>query len=226
MSARFPLRIVDGLALPVDVRQLLRPGEAMADREGRQHRLPRWFYEIPTWDVARETNITPNFHVWEFIDVDVRETERLRAAWPRYVPCAVTLLAAHLELFRQRVGTYVHVAANGGYRSPAHRRSTHASTHCWGTAVNLYRVGDDWLESERAIARYRRVLRELMPAVYVRPYGAGIGEADDHLHLDLGFTEVVPHGAPAAPDQGWDDRLDDAPEAEDDEGTAEPGGGS
>lgn len=216
MSSRFPLRIVDGLALPKETRRLLRPGEALADREGRLHRLPRFFYEIPEWDVALRTQITPNFKLWEFLDVDVREVEPLRAAWPRYIPCAVTLLAAHLELLRHTTGTYVHVAANGGYRSPAHRLSTHASPHCWGTAANLYRIGDDWLDDERTIAKYRRVVRRVMPAVYVRPYGAGVGEADDHLHLDLGFTEVVPHGAPAAPDPGWDDRLDDAP---DDDGT-------
>ena len=89
---------------------------------------------------ARE--LTPNFGLWEFIDVDVREAEPLRR-FPRYVPCAVTLLARALERFRDHVGTFVHVAANGGYRSPAHALTAHASPHCWGTAANIYRIGDD-----------------------------------------------------------------------------------
>ena len=27
-----------------------------------------------------------------------------------------------------------------------------------------------------------------MPGVWVRPYGHGDGEADDHLHIDIGYT--------------------------------------
>jgi hypothetical protein len=51
--------------------------------------------------------------------VDVREVEAMRT-FPRYVPCAVALLATALEVFRAEVGTFVHIAANGGYRSPGH----------------------------------------------------------------------------------------------------------
>jgi hypothetical protein len=28
----------------------------------------------------------------------------------------------------------------------------------------------------------------------VRPYGPELGEADDHLHVDLGWSVTVPHG--------------------------------
>jgi hypothetical protein len=191
-----PLQVVDGARLGDELRRILRPGELMRGRDGRLRRLPRFFYRVPTWDVALEAELSPNFEVWEFLNVDVRETERLRSGWPRYLPCAVSLLASYLELFRREVGTYVHISANGGYRSPAHRLSTHASTHCWGTAANLYRVGDDWLDDEKTIAKYARVARRLMPGLYVRPYGGGVGQADDHLHLDLGWTVVVPHGVP------------------------------
>jgi len=192
----FTLRVVDGLKLDDGLRRILRPGELMRDRDGRLRRLPRFFYEIPSWETALETPLSPHFETWEFLNVDVRETERLRSDWPRYLPCAVTLTASFLELFRREVDTYVHIAANGGYRSPAHALSTHASPHCWGTAANIYRVGDDWLDGEKTIARYVKVARRLMPGVYARPYGHGVGEADDHLHLDLGWTLVVPHGVP------------------------------
>lgn len=194
--AEFPFRWVDGLTLGEEYRAVLRPGELMRDRSRRLRRLPRFFYEIPSWEAARDTDLTPHFKVWEFINSDVREADLLRRSWPRYIPCAVAVLAAQLELFRVAVGTYVHVAANGGYRSPAHRLSTHASTHCWGTAVNVYRVGSDWLDDEKTIQRFARIARETIPGLWTRPWGSAAGEADDHLHLDLGYTEAVPHDAP------------------------------
>jgi len=192
----FTLEVVDGLKLGDELRRILRPGELMRDRDGRLRRLPRFFYRIPSWEVALETPLSPHFEIWEFLNVDVRETERLRSDWPRFLPCAVSMIASFLELLRREVDTYVHISANGGYRSPAHRLSTHASTHCWGTAANVYRVGDDWLDGEKTIARYARIAERLMPGLYVRPYGHGKGEADDHLHVDLGWTIVVPHGVP------------------------------
>jgi len=212
--ADFPLRVVDGMGLDDEYRALLRPGELMRDRGGRLRRLPRFFYEIPSWDVALETGLSTNFEVWEFLNVDVREAEALRSEWPRYLPCAVSALAAFLELLRREVGTYVHIAANGGYRSPAHALSTHASTHCWGTAANIYRVGDDWMDDAKTIARYARTAEKLLPGLYVRPYGPGVGEADDHLHVDLGWSVTVPHGT-----AGERARREDGV----DTGTASPG---
>lgn len=202
MPAELPLRVVDGLALDPQVRAILRPGETLPTRDGRLRRLPRYFYEVPSWEVALETPLSPHFEVWEFLNVDVREVERLRMGWPRYLPCGVSLLAVHLELLRSEVDTYVHVAANGGYRSPLHRLSAHASTHCWGTAANLYRIGDDWLDDRKTIEKYARMVQKLMPGVFVRPYGHGVGESDDHLHLDLGWTAVVPYGTPGESEEG------------------------
>lgn len=195
MRERFPLQVVDGLELPAAYRAVLRPGETMHDRHGRARRLPRFFFEIPSWEEALETELTEHFALWEFLNVDVWEAELLRSRWPRYVPCAVTQLAVHLELLRRELGTYVHIAANGGYRSPGHRLSTHASPHCWGTAVNVYKIGDEMLDTQTALVRAARQVRKLMPGVYVRPYGHGVGETDDHLHLDLGYTATVPHNA-------------------------------
>jgi len=188
------LEVVDGLTLPARERQVLRPGELVRGRDGFTRRLPRWFYRVPSWDVALEVSLTPHFKLWEFLDVDVREHEMLRVDGPRYVPLAVTMLAAALEAFRREVNTYVHISANGGYRSPSHRLSTHASVHCWGVAANLYTVGDDLLDDVKNISRYSDVARAVFPAFEVLPFGSGVGQTDDHLHLDLGYVTVTPHG--------------------------------
>ena len=194
------LKMVDGTTLGAEYRAILRPGELMRDRARKLRRLPRFFYEIPSWDVALDTQLAPHFQLWEFINVDVRETELLRASWPRYIPCAVSLLAAYLELLRMEVGTYVHVAANGGYRSPSHKFSGHASPHLWGTAANIYRIGDDWLDDEKNITRYGRIAQRVLPGIRALPWGHGVGETDDQLHLDLGYTVVVPSDAPGEED--------------------------
>jgi hypothetical protein len=190
-----PLRVVDGRRLDERFRAVLRPGELVADWEGRARRLPRYFYEVPTWDVAMETQLTPHFGLWELLDVDFREAEVMRT-FPRYVPCAITLLATCLEVFRERMGTVVRIAANGGYRSPGHRLNEHASTHSWGTAANIYRIGSDLMDSKEKIEKFSRQARELLPGIWARPFGAGPGFAFDHVHLDLGYASVVPHDAP------------------------------
>ncbi len=193
----FKLKVVDGLGLPDDVRGALRPGATVEDAQGRQRALPRFFYEIPSWDVATETVLAPSFGLYEFIHVDLHEAHVLHQ-FPRYVPCAVTALAAHLSVLRQTFGTYVHVSANGGYRSPAHQRTTpDALDHAWGTAADLYRVGDDFLDTRDAIEDYAARIQALLPGVWIAPYGADPGQADDHLHLSLGyFTLTPPNAAP------------------------------
>ena len=193
------LRTVDGCALDAELRRVLRPGELLVDRDGRPRRLPRFFYEVDSWQTARETYLSPHFALWELISVDVREAEAQRG-FPRYVPCAVALLAAHLEVFRERVKTYVRIAANGGYRTPAHALSTHASTHCWGTAANVYRIGDEYLDDREKIERFGAIATKALPALWARPYGHTIGLADDHLHLDLGYVTLVPRDAPGEDD--------------------------
>lgn len=188
-----PLPLVDACDVDDTRRNALRPGEWLEDRDGASHQLPRWFYEVDSWDAATKTQVAEHFTLHEFMGVDVREARSLRL-FPRYVPIAVTGLAAHLELLRQAVGTYVWIAANGGYRSPAHALTDHASTHCWGTAANIYRIGDDWLDTEERIERYAAVVRRIAPAIWVRPFGHEKGFADDHLHVDLGYTRQAPRG--------------------------------
>lgn len=194
-SNRFPLPIVDGIRLDKSVRDALLPGRIVYDSQGNARRLPRYFYEIPTWNHAMSLPLSPNFALWEFIQTDVREAAVLRG-FPRYVPCAITLLAASLERFRDAVGTFVHIAANGGYRSPGHALSTNATPHCWGTAVNIYRVGTMFLDDRQSIERYAAVARQALPGVWTRPFGIDPGQTDDHLHIDLGFVLSMPRGAP------------------------------
>jgi hypothetical protein len=185
------LPVVDGLDLPEPHRRLLRPGEMMASRNGNVHRLPRFFYAVESSAVAVETQLTPNFALWEFIEVDLREPALLRA-YPRYVPCAITVLAMALEVFRETVGAPVRIAANGGYRSPAHACSVSASPHCWGTAANVFRIVNDYIDTAERINRFAEVACRALAACWTRPFGPGAGHADDHLHVDLGYVTVVP----------------------------------
>jgi hypothetical protein len=194
-SPSLPLRIVDGRRLEKKYRDALRPGELLSDAQGQAHVLPRYFYEVPSWDAAIGLQLSEHFALWEFIHTDVHEAAPLRT-FPRYVPCAITLLALALEQFRDAVRAFVHVAANGGYRSPGHALTVHATPHAWGTAVNIYRIGDRMLDERDVLEQYAEVAYRSMPGVYVRPFGTKPGFTDDHLHLDFGYVLAVPRGAP------------------------------
>ena len=194
-TSSISLRIVDGRRLEKKFRDVLRPGGVLSDSQGQAHALPRYFYEIPSWDVAIKLQLSEHFALWEFIHTDVHEAEPLRT-FPRYVPCAVTLMALGLEQFRDAVGNYVHIAANGGYRSPAHALSAYATPHAWGTAVNIYKIGDTMLDERDVLEYYAEIAYRSMPGVYVRPFGNLPGYTDDHLHLDFGYVIAVPRGAP------------------------------
>ena len=192
--ASFGLRLVDGRRLDQPYRSALLPGELLMDHGGQARLLPRYFYEIDSWAQARDTLLAPHFAVSEFIHTDVREAEPLRV-FPRYIPCATALLAIALEQFRSEVGTHVFIGANGGYCSPRHARVGGASPHCWGTAANIYRVGDTYLDNHEAIARYARIVSELLPTAWTRPLGPEHQWTDDHLHMDLGYVVSVPREA-------------------------------
>jgi hypothetical protein len=111
------------------------------------------------------------------------------------VPCAVSLLARYLEEFRSRVEAPVCVSVNGGYRSPGHARArNYASPHHWATAADIYRVGDNWIDNSKMIGRYAQIAESIGPEISARPFGYGPGETDDHLHVDIGFVTLVPHG--------------------------------
>lgn len=198
MNTARDLPVVDGLRLPADLRALLRPDEAVPDRFGQLHRLPRFFYEVRSWSQAKELSLTAHIRLSELLIVDGREAPRLLEEFPHYVPCAISLLARVLEDFRAKAGAPVFVAANGGYRSPAHRLSPVANPHQWAAAADLYRVGDTWLNTQTAIEKYAALARDLAPELNVLPYGHLTGETDDHLHLDLGYARLVPGGCDEA----------------------------
>ena len=186
------LRPIDGLKLPEQYRVLLRPGETEADLYGRAHHLPRFFYEITSWQQAHDVRLAPHFTLAELMLVDCREARLLLGQFPHYVPCAIVLLARLLEDFRREVDAPVFISANGGYRSPAHQIGGARSIHAWGTAANIYRVGDTFLNDVKSIGKYGAIAASLSPVVFVRPFGSERGQTDDHLHIDLGFASLTP----------------------------------
>jgi hypothetical protein len=186
------VQAIDGLHLPEAHRVLLRPGETETDLNGNVHHLPRFFYEIASWQEAHEIRLASHFTLAELMLVDCREAQLLLSQFPHYVPCAIVLLARLLEDFRREVDAPVFISANGGYRSPSHRIGGAKSIHAWATAANIYRVGDTFLSDAKSIEKYRAIAAALGPAVFVRPFGREQGQTDDHLHIDLGYTSLTP----------------------------------
>jgi hypothetical protein len=186
------LKVVDAFDLDDELRSILKPGEMVRDPQGRRHRLPRYFYEIPSHEAAVTTRLTPHFGVNEFILNDLKEAPRLQQ-FPRYIPCAVRLLTFYLEQFRVACGASVHIAVNGGYRSPSHKLAHGASAHMWGTAADVYRIGSQILKTKELIEKYNDVAEDVSEDVNVLPYGPVTGQnADDHVHLDLGYLTLIP----------------------------------
>lgn len=186
------LKVVDAFDLDDELRAILKPGEMVRDSQGRRHRLPRYFYEIPSKEAAMATRLTPHFAINEFILSDLKEAGRLQQ-YPRYIPCATRILAFYLEQFRTACGASVHIAVNGGYRSPSHKLSLNATPHMWGTAADVYRIGSNIIKTKEAIEKYNEIAEDLSDEVNVLPYGHVTGRnADDHVHLDLGYITLVP----------------------------------
>ena len=186
------LHAVDGFDLPQEYLVLLRPSEAEKDFQGNIHRLPRFFYEISSWQEAHEIRAAPHFTLSELMLVDCREGRLLLSQFPHYVPCAIVLLARFLEDFRREVDAPVFISANGGYRSPAHQIGGAKSIHAWGTAANIYRIGDIFLNDAKSIEKFGSIAASLSPAVFVQAFGRERGQTDDHLHIDLGFVSLTP----------------------------------
>jgi hypothetical protein len=188
MTGTEQLKAVDGLTLSADHRAALRPGEAITANNGALHHLPRFFFVIPSWKEAHSLRVSSHFALSELITVDSREADLLLRTFPHYVPCAILALARYLEDFRREVDAPVFISANGGYRSPSHRINSDVSLHSWGTAADIYRVGDTYLNDEKSINRYAGIATSLGLEVFARPYQEG----DDHLQVDLGYLTLVP----------------------------------
>jgi hypothetical protein len=192
MSEPQPIKVVDAFDLDDELRTLLKPGEMVKDAEGRRHRLPRYFYEIPDHEAAVSIRLSPHFGLNEFTLVDLKEAARLQQ-FPRYVPCAVRVLAFYLEQFRREAGASVHIPVNGGYRSPSHKLSLTATPHMWATAADIYRIGTTILKGKETIEKYNSIAEDLSDDIHILPYGHVTGaNADDHVHFDLGYITVIP----------------------------------
>jgi hypothetical protein len=191
MNDALPLPVVDVESLEEEYRRLLLPSPSMMGVDGRALMRPRYFYEVDSWETALRVELSPHFALWEFIDVDVREPSLLRS-FPRYVPCAVSVLAVHLELFRLEVGLPVRIAANGAFRSASHEGADPRSPHAWGTAANIYRIGDAEMSDRETVERYSAIASRVLPSAWCRPFGPERGQTTDHLHIDLGFIVCVP----------------------------------
>jgi hypothetical protein len=186
------LKVVDAFDLDDELRGILKPGEMVRDQNGRRHRLPRYFYEVPSHEVALSTRLTPHFGLNEFVLTDLREASRLQQ-YPKYLPCAVRMLAFYLEQFRAAVNASVHIAVNGAYRSPGHKMAFEATPHMWGTAADVYRIGTTIVKTRETIEKYNDIAEDLSDDIRVLPYGPVTGtNADDHVHLDLGYITLVP----------------------------------
>lgn len=185
------LKVVDAYDLDDEMRTILRPGEMIKDAGGRRHRLPRYFYEVASHEEAKSVRLTPHFGLNEFIQVDLKEAPRLQE-FPRYIPCAVRLLAFYLEQLREKVGASMHVAVNGGYRSPAHKMGIRGTAHMWGTAADIYRIGNQIVNTQELIEKYNRIAVDLSDDFWAMPWGHEMNHADDHVHIDLGYLTIVP----------------------------------
>ena len=147
------------------------PGARCSMTQGHERKLPRYFYEIPTWNAAMELQLSPSFALWEFIQTDVREAAPLRG-FPRYVPCAITLTALCTRAVpRSRRHVRAHRARTAAIARRATRRVETRRRIRWGTAVNIYRIGDIYLDDREAIERYAALARQELPGAWTRPFG-------------------------------------------------------
>ena len=150
------LEVIDAQTLPAHTRALLQPDRVAPVSTKAEARLPRYFYKVQSWKQAWDTKLSAHFTLAELMLVDCREAAPLLRRFPHYVPCSLSVLARYLETFRERCEAPVFVSVNGGYRSPAHHFSGIPSLHAWGSAVDIYRIGDTWLDDEKTIENLAR----------------------------------------------------------------------
>src|SRR5437763_14744548 len=107
------LNAIDGLKLAAEYRAALLPGEAVEAENGALHHLPRFFFEVPSWEEAHSLRVATHFALSELITVDSREADLLLRTFPHYVPCAILALAHYLEDFRRAGDAAVLISSVG-----------------------------------------------------------------------------------------------------------------
>ena len=103
---------------------------------------------------------------------------------PRYIPCAVACWLLPRAAARG-VGAQVHVAVNGGYRSPSHKLAVGASPTCGPRRPTSTRS----LDRAPGAGHHRdlhRVAEEISDDLWIMPTATSWA-ADDHIHLELGY---------------------------------------
>ena len=63
MTGAKDLKALDGLKLSAEYRAALRPGEGVTAEDGTLHHLPRFFFEVPSWEEALRLQPLPE-KVW------------------------------------------------------------------------------------------------------------------------------------------------------------------
>ena len=55
--------------------------------------------------------------------------------------------------------------------------------------------GNEWMNDRDSIERANSAISRISPSLWVRPYGPDRGEANDHVHIDIGYAILEPRGA-------------------------------
>ena len=161
----------------------------LQDRCGISRTLPSSFLRVDSWSQALETPLSPNFKLWNWIGVDVRET-------PLMGPSALRSVRGRAAGRRARTvppGSR-HLCARGRQR----RLSLAGACAQPARLAPLLGHGRQHLPHRRHLARQPRGSRRRRhrtardSGVWIRPYGPEDGQADDHLHLDIGYTVFEP----------------------------------
>ena len=171
----FPLAIVDGRSPgQVAARRRCCPGASCYDGDGTRAPAAALLLRDPV--VGQRDGVAAGAELRALgVHPDRRARGRARFAASRATCRARSRCSRRrLEQFREAVGTFVHIAANGGYRSPRHALSRNASPHCWGTAVeHLPHRRHVSRRSAKRSSGTRAIARQVLPGAWTRPFGVG-----------------------------------------------------
>ena len=150
----------------------------MTAEDGALHHLPRFFFEVPSWEEAHRC-ASRSLCLSELI-TSIRAKPICSCTPPSLVPCAILALA-RISRFPPRNGRAGVYHANGGYRLLPTGQSRRV-LHNWGTARTFIASGDIYLNDEKSITRHASIARRS-----ARRFLSGPKDGDDHLQVDLGY---------------------------------------